>query len=433
MQGYSARLLRAKTEIPVQHRSSSMKRAYCIDLGCSENALDGAVIRHHLQDGDYELVQRPEDADLIIVNTCGFTNRHAQLSLKTYQHLMAIKRPETRVIFAGCLPAIDERAIRSAGYRDLLITPRTLPVLTQITGAQFSDGESAGTGCAPSSTDKIGPSFRSDYSFYQNIVKQVAGVLRVIPLFPIPRWLWQFLYLPDQSVEFVRISIGCMNQCTFCAIRRAKGTTRSVPADVIIERIQDALRRGKDQISLSCDEFASWGQDIGDNIVTLMNRVSSLKGEYHLILRNVHPEWLLKYWEDLRPIFRRQKVSYMVMPLQSGSDKILRLMKRNHTSREYRWLIDQIRETCPHLILRTHLVVGFPGESEADFRDTCRFVGDLPVDSFWIHRYSEAVAIPSASLPDKVPEEIIDRRAKALERLGRKNFVRKYRWLPLRP
>jgi tRNA A37 methylthiotransferase MiaB len=395
--------------------------------------LDGALIGRYLESNDWQLVGNPEEADLIIVNSCGVTEGLEQRSLRIYRDMMAAKRVDARVIFAGCLPAINKQAVRAAGYDDVLVTPRRLHVLDTITDATIPL-DSLRSGCVPISSDGIGLSFTPHRG--ASLTDKLKGLVRrarTIPVLPIPRWLWQVAYYPDQQTEFVRISVGCMDSCSFCSIPKAKGTTKSVPLDEVVARVERAIARGRRSLALSCDELGSYGQDRQENIVALLDRVTSVPGEYFLSLRNVHPAWLLRYWSELRTIFARGKIRYIVLPLQSGSDRVLTLMKRNHSAEEYRWLVEQIRETAPRTILRTHVLVGFPGESADDFRRTYQFLRRLRVDSFYVHRYSERSFTPSANLPDKVPADVIEARARRLEWLQRLRLMQLHTWLPLRP
>ena len=407
-----------------------MSTFYCVNLGCAENALDGSLMASYLEGNDWHEVQRPEDADLILVNSCGVTTDQEQRSLDAYHDLNSRKRPDARIVFAGCLPAINKHAVRSAGYQDVLLSPRRLHVLDAVIDARIPI-DSMRSGCVPASADNIGLSFDgTQYVRGQRLARKAAATLRLLPGFPVPRRLLQFLYAPDDQTEFVRISVGCMNRCSFCSIPRAKGSTKSVPPPVVLERVQDAVRRGKTAISLSCDELASYGQDLGTDIVLLLDQLTALPQKFHLILRNVHPQWIIRYWGSLKPIFRRGKISYIVIPVQSGSDRILERMNRNHTAEQYRRLLDEIRLASPETIIRTHVLVGFPGETENDFHQTYEFVKRLPIDSLCVHSYSERTFTPSASLPDKVDAEVARHRAdvmKTLDPLYR--FVKAYAWL----
>ena len=418
---------------PASASSSPPRRAMCIDLGCSENMLDGSLVRHYLKRNRWELTDEVADADLIVLNSCGFNQENERRSLDTYRALAASKRPGARLIFAGCLPAMNKQAILDAGYDDLFVTPRTLALLDTVTQPEIPLAAVEDSGCIPFRSDGIGASFTFRYDGVQLALKRVAETLTAVPALPVPRWLWQFLHLPDRETEFVRISVGCLNRCAFCVIPRAKGATRSVPMDTVLAEVRAALAAGKRHLALSCDEFASYGQDLGTDVATLLERITALPEKFHLILRNVHPEWILKYWEALAPSFGRGKVGYTIIPVQSGSDKMLRLMRRNHTAAQYRGLIDRIRAAAPGTILRTHFIVGFPGETEQDFRDTCAFARDLPVDSFQVHEYSDREKTTSARMTDKVPGPEIHRRAQILRRLERTSFLRPNRWLPLRP
>ena len=329
-----------------------MRKAYTVNLGCSENVIDGKLINAYLETNDWTMTDVPAEADLLIVNSCGVTADAERASVGTYQRLLAEKRPDARVIFGGCLPAINGAAVRGAGYEDVVVTPRKLHVLDSVIGAHVPIDRMR-SGCIPASADSVGVSFTPTYiTRYQEPLRKVLGALRRVPLLPLPGWLLQVLVVPTRDTEFVRISVGCLNHCSFCAIPRAKGSTKSVPADDVVERVRDAARRGKRSIALSCDELASYGQDIGTDIASLLDRITALPEPFDLVLRNVHPEWLIRYWPALAPVFRRERIAYMVIPFQSGSDKILRAMKRNHTTREALHVVQQLRAASPRVILR---------------------------------------------------------------------------------
>lgn len=399
----------------------------CIDMGCSENQLDGKVIRNRLAANEWEVVEQPENADLIVLNTCGFTREAERKAIAVYRDMLAIKRPDARVVFAGCLPAINRSAIDESGYGDVMITPRTTHRLDQLSCTPLTISAPSSRGCVPFASDRVHSPLRT-----HRVVKKFATALHALHV-PLPRWYAQAMYLPDQEVEFVRISVGCMNHCTFCTIPRAKGRTSSVAPDTVVEQVESAVRRGKRQIALSCDELASYGQDLGTDIVDLLERIMRLPGSFELILRNVHPEWIIRYFARLKPLLRTGKICYMVIPVQSGSDRILGLMKRNHTAAEFTDLIRQIRTISPRTIVRTHVLVGFPGETDEDFKDTCDLIRNAPVDHFQVHAYSERAFTPSAGLPDKVPAEVARRRVRALCRLERRCFFRLFRWRDMRP
>lgn len=413
-----------------------MKTAHCVNLGCSENHLDGALISRHLETNDWVMVDDPREADLIILNSCAFTRDAERNSLETFRRLQALRRPDARVIFAGCLPAINRNAVRAAGYDDILVTPRTLHRLDDIMQAATPLDETR-SGCVPASSDGIGLSFgnsdRFPWAILQRASHRLVSLVASFPFLPLPRWLWQALYLPDHRTEVVRISVGCLNQCAFCAIPRAKGATRSVPLPIIVERVESAIARGTRIIALSCDELASYGQDISTDIVALLDRLTALPGDFKLVLRNVHPEWFIRYWAGLAPIFGRGRIAYMVMPVQSGSDAILNAMRRNHGHREYRQVLAELRRVSPRTIVRTHLLVGFPGETETDFQATLDLARTVPLDSYFVHAYSERDFTASAGLPGAVGGKAIARRVKRLRNADLLNWLRPSRWLPLRP
>lgn len=404
-----------------------MKKAAFINLGCRENLLDGALMADFFKQNGWEVIAEVEEADYIVVNSCGFAKFAEQDSMKAYYRAVASKRDGARIIFAGCLPAINKQLIRSEGYDGVMVTPRTLGRLNELIEASIPI-ESLQVRDLAFDPDAVGLK-----GLALSFTQRAAAFLKGVPFFPMPRWFWQAFYLPTGKTEYIRISIGCMGRCAFCAIRRAKGSMKSVPLGIVLARFKDALRRGKKSIAFSCDELGGYGQEMGIDIATLLEEITAIPGDYHLILRNTEPEWIIKYWERLKPIFASGKIGYVIMPLQTGNDKIMRLMRRSYTTEEYLWLVKEIRRHAPKVLIRSHIMVGFPGETEEDFEETCNYIKELPIDHFKVHMYTERPFIPSAKLPGQVPKEAVEKRFKRMLRLNLLCQLKAYRWFPLRP
>lgn len=411
----------------VQPWRHTLRSVHVVNLGCRENLAIGSLATHYFVENDWEVVEAPESADVILLNSCGFCESAERMSMREYDRLMAAKRADARLIFAGCLPAINKALVRSAGYQGVFVTPRTLGRLDEMIDAAVPI-ESLDVGCLP-----FTPSDTGLKGILLNAVRGTASALSRIPYAPMPRWFWQMLSLPWHDTEYVKVGVGCLGECSYCAIRRAKGSTKSVPIDAVMKRVEEAVGRGVTSIAFSCDELGSYGQDIGTDIATLLESVVSLPGEFRLILRNLEPEWIRDYWDRLEPVFQTGRIAYVITPLQSGSDRVLALMRRHYTAAEYRRVIEGIRAASPKTIIRTHLMTGFPGETREDFRETYRLVGSLPLDHFSVFEYSERPYIPSAKLPDQVPQAVIEHRRRHMLLLNAVCYLKPGRWLPLRP
>ena len=404
-----------------------MRTVAFLNLGCRENLLDGQLIASFFQSNGYELLDNIEEADYIVVNSCGFCETAERHSMQAYERALTSRKEGARIVFAGCLPAINKKLIRERGYDDVMITPRTISRFNSLLEASIPI-ESLQIRDLP-----FNPDARGVKGIVLGFTQRTAAFLKAIPGFPMPRWFWQALYLPTRFTEYIRISIGCLGKCAFCAVRRAKGATKSVPAEIIMHHFKDALSRGKKSIAFSCDELGSYGLDIGTSIVELLQRVTSIPGDYHLILRNTEPNYILEYWDKLKPIFASGKIGYVVMPMQSGSNKILKLMNRFYKAEDYLWLVKEMRKYTPKLLIRSHVMVGFPGETEDDFRESCNYIKELPIDHFKVHKYTERPYTPAAKMPDPVPDEIKEKRYWKMEILNIRCLLKGYRWFPMRP
>jgi tRNA A37 methylthiotransferase MiaB len=158
----------------------------------------------------------------------------------------------------------------------------------------------------------------------------------------------------------------------------------------------------------------------------LLNEFLKRPGDYQILLRNLDPEWLIKDLDHLIPIFRTGRIPYIVAPVQTGSQPILTLMDRGYTAVEAAEAFARLRKEVPDLILRTHFIVGFPGETDDHFREILDYARKLQVDHFKVHEYSSRPRTRAALLPDPVPPEIIRRRARKLKLLGLEVFARSF-------
>ena len=208
------------------------------------------------------------------------------------------------------------------------------------------------------------------------------------------------------------VSRGCSGKCTFCGVPFAVGPLKSLPLETIVNNFKAILDQGNRVISLVATDVGAYGQDCGLSVVDLLKRLFSFEEKFQLIINDLNPRWLIKYVDELIPLFagNADKIDYILMPIQSGSEKILALMKREHTAADVEKHLEGLKKAVPGIQIGTHVLVGFPGETEEDFTATVNFLKDVEFYYLKVFKYDDRPRIASAQLPDKVPENVKRRR-----------------------
>ncbi len=387
-------------------------------MGCVENQLVGARMERFFELNGWKLTNEASEADLVLVNSCGYIKELEDNSLGELSKLKATLKPDAAIHMVGCLPAINKEAI--SDNNGLMVIPRNLGVLNEMIGASVPI-EEVDASTLPPDEQKV-DRFRSAMI---SIKRGLEVVDRVAP-FKLPRGLRQFKTVYDDKAYYVSISVGCLGRCSFCAVRRAKGKLLSRDPEKILQDFDQGLSQGYKDIVLSADESGSYGRDRGTTLAELLKEFLKRSGDYQIMLRNLDPEWLIKDLDNLIPIFQSGRFPYVVAPLQTGSEEVLSLMSRGYTLKEAADAFKRLRTEVPDMILRTHFIVGFPGETEERFREMLDYARKLKVDHFKVHEFSARPHTRAILLPDTVDPETIKRRAKKLRALGLEVFIRSF-------
>ena len=345
-----------------------------ISLGCAKNLVDTEVMLKKIADAGYEIVSEDIDADIVIVNTCGFIESAKQESidnildvatLKTMRHLRGI-------IATGCLV---ER------YRDEVF--REMPEVDAIVGV----------GSLSHIVEAIRAVDRGEkYSSFDDKETSPLGGDRV-------------LTTPEYTA-YLKIAEGCDNRCTYCAIPLIRGRFRSRPMEDIIAEARDLERLGVKELNLISQDTSRYGLDLYGrySLAELVRRITEETSIPWIRLLYCYPDKItdeLVY--ELRDNPRLLK--YMDIPIQHYSDRILTAMNRHGNSTVIRDAVRRLRESVPGITLRTTAIVGFPGETEEDFAELCAYIKKEKFDRFGAFIYSPEEGTPAATMPDQIPEQ----------------------------
>ena len=353
------------------------KTLFLVSLGCARNQVDSELMTGQLADAGWKVVSDPEDAGAIVINTCSFIESAANESIDTILEMAVYKREGAcrKLVVTGCLP---ER------YREQIRTE--LPEVDAFLG----------TGA-----------YAEILRVIEDPVEKGACLLPdpdlITPQGPdSPRQLD-----PAAVVAYLKIAEGCSRHCTYCIIPKLRGKQKSrLPGDIIAEAGLLAAR-GVKEVVLVAQDTTFYGRDSGSDygLAELLNGLAEVHPDLWIRFLYGHPESI--HPDVFRAVARHANIcSYFDMPIQHASDRVLKRMGRHYTFDELVTLFDTVRQTVPDVALRTTVITGFPGETEADFEQLVTLVRRVRFDHLGVFTYSDSEDLPSHKLTAHVPEQI---------------------------
>jgi len=354
-------------------------------LGCRLNQVESQEIGALLERRGFRIVDPGAHAQVYVVNTCTVTGR-ADLSDRQIIRRIARENPEAYLVVTGCLAQTDPEAAAIAGV-DLVVGNQEKYRLPELLG---------------SLTKRARPAVA---------VADITGA-RDVPIAPFAR-------VAGRSRAFVKIQDGCQHRCAFCIVPAARGRSRSQEPKVVLDQVRALAAAGYLDVTLTGVDIGHYGWDLYPRatLASLLRELAAVEGLRWLRLSSVLPSYFTPALVDAvttLPVM----APHLHLPLQSGSDRILRLMRRPYHTGMYRALVDRLAEAIPGLGLGADLIVGHPGETEEDFEATMRFVEALPFSSLHVFAYSDRKGTEAARRPDPVAPAAIRERSRRLRRLG---------------
>ncbi len=363
-------------------------KLYIKTFGCQMNEYDSQKMADVLRDSHgYELTAAPEDADLLLVNTCSIREKAQE---KVFSELgrwrsWKEKRPELMIGVGGCVASQEGEGISArAPFVDLVFGPQTLHRL-------------------PEMIDEV----------------RDKGLPVVDISFP---EIEKFDNLPEPRAEgptaFVSAMEGCSKYCTFCVVPYTRGEEISRPLDDVITEVVSLAGQGVREINLLGQNVNAYRGPMYDgqiaDLATLIYYVAAVEGIDRIRFTTSHP---VEFTDSLIQAYAEvpQLANYLHLPVQNGSDRILARMKRGHTTIEYKQKIRKLREVRPDISLSSDFIVGFPGETDADFEATMNLIADIGFDQSFSFIYSARPGTPAAAFVDDTPMHVKKKRLQMLQ------------------
>jgi ribosomal protein S12 methylthiotransferase len=356
-----------------------------VALGCPKNMVDSEKMLAHLAEAEFLIAAEPEQADVVVINTCGFIEPATLESLEAVEQALANKKrgKVQKVVVAGCLAQrLGEQLLdRAAGVDAIVGLEQRDAIARIIRDTLASDTAQIYLGPTPCATadDRVR--------------------LRIGPA----------------HSAYLRISEGCSHRCSFCTIPAIRGPFRSKPMSLVLDEARELVGSGAVELNLIGQDTTLYGRDLKlkDGLAVLLGEMEQVPGLAWIRLLYAYPTGITDHLIETIAGSERI-VPYLDLPIQHAQDRILKAMRRPDTKEDLCRLIERLRTTMPDIILRTTLIVGFPGETQGEFEELVEFVKWARFDALGAFTYFPEAGTPAAGFPDQVPNEIKQARLEAL-------------------
>jgi MiaB-like tRNA modifying enzyme len=344
-------------------------RVYIKTFGCSANKIEEEIIRRKLISSGFYITDSINDADVIIVNTCTV---RTETDLKIMKYLSSINKINKKIIVTGCMASAQPALIA-----------KNFP-----------------------SCSIISPISKIDEAIKNNI-KICLDKEKPIDSFP---------YINGIKASIL-IARGCLGNCSYCIVRIAKGTLKSISCDIIKNNLLEALNYGAKEIRISAQDTGVYGYDIGVNLAFLLNKLIEIPKDFIMRIGMFKPSSVLPFLNQLLDSYSSEKIyKFIHIPVQSGSNKILEKMNRGYNIETFKKVLNSFKERFPNITFYTDIIVGFPGEEEYEFNETYKLLMEIKPDKTHISRFTPRPHTLAAAMP-QVPEYIKKKRSKELSRI----------------
>jgi tRNA-2-methylthio-N6-dimethylallyladenosine synthase len=351
-------------------------------FGCQMNEHDSERIAGMLEGHGYAPTSETEEAEVVVLNTCAVRENADNRLYGALGHLKPLKEanPRIRIVVAGCLAQKDRGIIQSkAPWVDVVLGTHALPGLIELLQTAERDGP------------------QMDVREYTEVFPSALPAHR-----------------DSRHHAWVAVSVGCDNACTFCIVPLVRGPQRSRPLGEVLAEVQGLARRGVVEVTLLGQNVNTYGRDLSVRgsrplFGELLRAVGHVDGIRRVRFTSPHPH---DFTEDVVEAMAETPsvCEHIHFPMQSGSDRVLRLMRRSYRSGRYLGWLERIRAAIPDVAVTTDIIVGFPGETEADFLETLRVTEAARFDAAYTFQYSIRPGTPAAAFDDQIPKEVVQER-----------------------
>lgn len=353
-----------------------MEKFYFVDVAdCLRRKIDSVRVKEYLSVNGYESVETPAKADYFFINTCGVTNDKVDEALKTLNELSS---DNCKIVMLGCVVSTD---------------PMRIP---------------------------------------EHVIKIPVDHMELLDQYFCHIMPFRSVPVPNKSDEgeslgYFTICRGCTEGCAYCATRKAIGSVKSLPVGECVKKFQKLLSQNLKKIVFDGDNIGAYGKDLGLSLGHLLNALPEVNSKWSLNLDMLHPVYFLESYQEIRKRVQRQEIGMLLVPFQSGSERILKLMRRRGDIQEVLEHINMLRREDPGMIIGTHIIIGFPSETDEEFLDTVRLLQTAQFDWVRVFCFSSRENTAAEKLQGHIDDEIMQTRLKSLvEKMKQLKYFAKY-------
>jgi len=350
-----------------------MKKYFLYTNGCYLGKVDTGRIELLLNKNGWSRSNTLQGSDIIIFNTCAYSQGKEDDCISTIKKFKKEKGKKTKLIVGGCLPIINKKRMQDA-FSGPYFTPNTIQRLSETINAKYSD------------IDKIplAQEILTDGNTYNGRVEKAFCI---------------------------RIGYGCLGRCSFCAVKAVFPKLISRSKEDIESEFKLGLKNGHRNFLLSSEDSSVYGLDIKTDITELLRGLVKIKGEFGISLYRLNPYGLLKISDSFIEVLRSKKIVFLSIPINSGSDRIIRLMNRRYKIKKVSDYIERLKKMFPFLKINLDIMVGFPGETEQDFKGTLKVILETSPDSIRVFKYTDRSNSTARYLGKEIPSNIMNKRS----------------------
>jgi len=386
---------------------------------CPRRNLEASKLVRYFLANDLNAVDDPKKADLTIIFTCGVFTTDEEHSISTIEK--SLKNKNSKTIITGCLPKIAPQRLKTYDNA-LIIAPENLGNLDSLIRAKVPY----------ESVPNVATIDGIHALYHGSLVQRLMSKVRSATLPKVSDWhanrkLRAFtstdLFFAPTTYK-VEIAKGCLGNCSYCAIKLAMEKFHSFPEEQIIEDFKSGLKSGYKDFALVAGDIGCYGLDVKTNLPDLLKKLFALEGDFKILLWDLNVRWFVKYYPAFRSVLEANsgKISKIVLPIESGSNRILGLMNRGYKIESVREKLLDLK-TIPDLKIDTHIIVGFPGETEEDFQESVELVKEIEFSELVIWKYDDRPNTKASNLPGKVAKKIINKRVRILAKEAKASYT----------
>ena len=369
-------------------------RVFLESFGCSSNMADGEFMTGSLVEAGFELATSVAEADVLIYNTCGVKTPTENRAIEVLKRASEMKGK--RLIVTGCLPLINPKRLTEQIRFDAVLGPNL--------GSSIVEAVHEVVSGRP----------------YNHLKLHIGNSSLLLPRKAL-----------NTVVSVVPVAQGCLGACSYCCVVFARGRLRSSSVSEIVDRIKMDLDSGAREVWLTGQDMAAYGRDIGVNLAALLNELCLLDGDYMIRVGMMTPNLALDILDELIEAFQNEHVfKFVHLPVQSGSDKVLKCMNRQYKANQFKSIVDTFRKAIPQVTAATDIICGFPGETHDDFQESLNLIEEIKPDVVNISKFFSRPKTAAENMNLKVPPAEVSDRSRRMTHLVKRISSEKNRaWL----